>query len=111
MLSVKIKYFNALMNYKLFFDQHIKYKQEANKIFVEVLRNNDYATENLLDNLNWHTIFIISLALNYQNKKNSSILQQVNFTGKLEEDDGVTVFFIAKKQQTNILNFSLDSLT
>ena len=94
MLLVKIKDFNALMNYKLFFDQHIKYKQEANNLFVEVLRNDDYATENLLDNLNWHTIFIISLALNYQNKKKSSILQQVNFTGKLEEDDGVGQCFL-----------------
>ena len=28
-----------------------------------------------------------------------SILQQINFVGKLEEDDGVTMFFIAEKQQ------------
>ena len=36
-----------------------------------------------------------------------SIPQQTNFTGKLEEDHGATMFFMAKKQQKAILNFSL----
>ena len=36
------------------------------------------------------------------------ILQQINFTGKLEEDGGATMFFISEKQQKTILNFSLD---
>ena len=39
-----------------------------------------------------------------------NIPQQINFTGKLGEVDGVTMFFIAEKQQKTILNFSLDSL-
>ena len=39
-----------------------------------------------------------------------SIPQQNNFVEKLEEDDGATMLFIAKKQQKTILNFSLDSL-
>ena len=39
-----------------------------------------------------------------------SIPQQINFTGKLGEVDGATMFFIAEKQQKAILNFSLDSL-
>ena len=34
--------------------------------------------------------------------------QQSNFIGKLKEDDGAIVFFIAEKQQKIILNFSLD---
>ena len=33
---------------------------------------------------------------------------QINFTGKLEEDDGATMFFITEKQQKTILNFSLN---
>ena len=36
--------------------------------------------------------------------------RQINFTRKLEENDGATMFFIAEKQQKTILNFSLDSL-
>ena len=43
-------------------------------------------------------------------QKNTSILQKINFVGKLEEDDGSTMFFIAEKQQKTILNSSLDSL-
>ena len=39
-----------------------------------------------------------------------NIPRQINFTGKLEEDNGATMFFIAEKQQTTILNFSLDLL-
>ena len=39
-----------------------------------------------------------------------SIRQQINFTGKLDEDDGATMLFIAEKQQNTIVNFSSDSL-
>ena len=35
---------------------------------------------------------------------------KINFTRKLEEDDGVAMFFVTEKQQRTILNFSLDSL-
>ena len=38
-----------------------------------------------------------------------SIPQQINFVKKLEDDNGATIFFIAKKQQKTILNFFLDS--
>ena len=43
-------------------------------------------------------------------QKNTTISQQINFTGKLKEDDGAIMFFIAEKQRKTILNFSLDSL-
>ena len=41
---------------------------------------------------------------------NMSIPQQINFTGKVEEDDDAAMFFIAEKQQKAILNFFLDLL-
>ena len=40
----------------------------------------------------------------------TTIPQQINFVGKLEGDDGVTIFFVAKKQQKTIVSFSSDSL-
>ena len=53
-------------------------------------------------------------------KTNTRIHQQIfklflNFfrkvsSGKLEEDSGATMFFIAEEQLKTILNFSLDSL-
>ena len=41
---------------------------------------------------------------------NTSIPQQINFTGNLEENDDALMFFIAEKQQKTILNVSLDLL-
>ena len=38
-----------------------------------------------------------------------SIPQQINFPGKLEDDDAA-MFFVAEKHQKTILNFSLDLL-
>ena len=39
---VEIKYFNILLNNKLFFDQPVKNKQEAYEKLAEMLRNYDY---------------------------------------------------------------------
>ena len=41
---------------------------------------------------------------------NTNIPQQINFKGKLEEDDCAKMFFIVEKQQKIILNFSLASI-
>ena len=48
------------------------------------------------------------IGLDLSRQKNTSIPQQIYFVGKLEQD-GVTMFFVAEKQQKTILNFSLDS--
>ena len=47
----KIKYLNALIDNKLFFDQPVKSKQEQYEKRIEMSRNDDYTTGNLLDNL------------------------------------------------------------
>ena len=46
----------------------------------------------------------------YQRQASTAIPQQTNFTKKIEENDGATMFFIAEKQQKTVLNFSSDSL-
>ena len=43
------------------------------------------------------------ISLSRQTK--TAIPHQGNFKWKLEEDDGVTMFFITEKQQQTILNF------
>ena len=40
----------------------------------------------------------------------SIIPSNINFTEKLDEDDGATMVFILEKQQKTILNFSSDLL-
>lgn len=43
------------------------------------------------------------MAQTYQDKTNTSIPQQINFTEKLEDDDGATLLFISEKQQKSNL--------
>ena len=50
------------------------------------------------------------IGIELSRQTNASISQQTNSTGKLEENDGTTMFFIAEKQRKTILNFSLDSV-
>ena len=72
-------------------------------------RNNDYANRNLLDYL-YHKNYYKLIGIDLSRQINTTILQQIRFTGKLEKDHGGAMFFINEKQQKIILNFSLDSL-
>ena len=62
---VEIKDFNALIDNKPFFDQPVKDKQEEYEKLIEMSRNDDYTTENLLDYLyhqNYYKLFGIDLS-------------------------------------------------
>ena len=71
-------------------------------------RNDNYTTGNLLD-FSYHQNYYKLIRIDLSRQTNTRISQQINFVGKLEKDDGATMFFIAEKQQKTILNFSLDS--
>ena len=64
-------------------------------------RNNDYITRNVLHYL-YHQNYYKLIGIDLSRQTNTTIPQQINFTGKLEEDDGATTFFITT------LNFSLN---
>ena len=72
-------------------------------------RNNDYTTGKLLNYL-YHQNYYKLIDIDLLRQANTSIAQQINFIGKLEEGNGITMLFIAKKQKKTILNFSLDLL-
>ena len=59
-------------------------------------RNDDYTTGNLLD-YSYHQNFYKLISIDLSRQVNTNIPQQLNFTGKLEEDDDTTMFFIAEK--------------
>ena len=92
MTLVEIKDFNALINNKPFFEQPVKSKQEAYEKLVEISRDNDYTKGNLLDYL-YHKKYYKLIGIDLSRQTNTSSLQQINFTGKLEEDDSATMFF------------------
>ena len=95
---VEIEDFNVLIDNKSLFDQPVKAKQEVYEKIIKMLRNDDYATGNLLDYLD-HQSYHKSIGIDSSRQANMNIPQQINFTGKLEEGDGATKFFIAEKQQ------------
>ena len=71
-------------------------------------KNDDCTTGKLLD-FSYHQNYYKLIGIDLSRQANTNIPQQINFTGKLE-DNGTTIFFLAEKQQKTILNFSLDSL-
>ena len=95
---VEIKYYNAVIDNKPFFDQPVKKKQEAYEKLIKVSRIDDYTAGNLLDYL-YHQNYYKLIGIDLSRQTNMSIPQKISFVEKLEEDDGAVMFFIAEKQQ------------
>ena len=92
-----------------FFDQPVKNQQEVSKKLIEMLTNDDYKTRKLLGFWYYRTYYYKLIGIALSRQTDTSIAQQTSFTGELEKGDGVTMFFISKKQQKSILNVSLNS--
>ena len=78
-----------------------KNQRRSIKKDTEMSKNNDYTTGNLLDyNYFSNNYKLIAVDLSEQIElENSDLKQQVNFIGKLEEDDGATMFFMIEKSK------------
>ena len=98
MLLVEIKDFNSLIGNEPFFDQPVKNKQEAHEKYVEMQRNDDYITGKLLD-FSYHQNYYKLIRIDLSRQTNTNIPQQINFIGRLEEDDGATVFLKNSKKK------------
>ena len=97
--SVEIKDFNVSIDGNFFFDVPIKNKEETYEKIIEMSKNNDYTTGNLLDYKYFSNHYkLIAIDLSKQIElENPDLKQQINFIGKLEEDDGAAMFFIIEK--------------
>ena len=106
---VEMKNFNSLFKNKSFFDQPVKKQTRSVWKTRWNIKKWWLYKGNLLDYLqhqnNYKPIFI-----DLSSQANTSIPQLINFTWKLEADDGSKLFFIAEKQQKPILDFCLYSL-
>ena len=111
MPHVEIKDFNVLIDGKSFFDLPVKNEEEAYEKIIEMSRNNDCTTGNLLDFAYFKENYrLIATDLSKQTKLKDP--QQINFIGKLENHDhGVTMFFIIEKSEETTFNFSQNSVT
>ena len=81
MSIAEIKDFNVLIDTKPFFDQPVKSKQKAYEKLIEMLRNDNYTTGNLLD-FSYHQIYYKFIGTDLSRQTNTGITQQINFTGK-----------------------------
>ena len=61
-------------------------------------KNNEYTTGNLLDFLHDQNYYKL-IGRDLSRQANATVPQHVNFTVKLEEDDGATIFFIPKSSK------------
>ena len=108
---VKIKGFNELIDGRSFFNVPIKNKEENNKAIIEISKNNDYTTGSLLDyDYFWKYWKLFAIDLSKQIElENSDLKQKTIFFGKLEEDDGPTIFLIIEKLEETTFEFSQNS--
>ena len=102
-----VKNFNVIIDKLAFFDLPIKTGEEAYEKIIDISRNNEYTTGNLLDYdyfKKYHKLIAIDLSKQQVLQENEDLIQQINFTGKLEE--AANVFIIIEKKESTILEFS-----
>ena len=105
--TVEIEDFNVMIDQKPFFEIPIKNKEETYEPIIEMCRNNDYITSNLLDYEYFSThCKLIAKDLSKQFElENKDLKQQLKFIGRLEQN--ATLFFIIEKEEEEkVLNFS-----
>ena len=111
--KVDIIDFNVLIDGKKFFDLPIKNKEESYEEIIEMSKNNVYITGNLLDYeyfSNHNKLITIELSKQVE-LENPDLKQQINFTGKLEENNGATMYFIIEKSEETTFCFPQNSVS
>ena len=102
-----IKDFNVIIDKLAFFDLAIKTEEEAYEKNIDISRNNEYTTGNLLD-YDYFKKHDQSIAIDSSKQQvlqeNEDLIQQINFIGKLEE--AANVLIIVEKKENIILEFS-----
>ena len=104
---VMVKDFNVVIDKLAFFDLTIKTEEEAYEKIIDISRNNEYTTGNLLDYdyfKKHYKLIAIDLSKQQVLQENEDLIQHINFVGKLEE--AVNVFIIIEKKENTILEFS-----
>ena len=82
---------------KVFFDVSVKSKEETYKKIIEISKSNDYTICNLLDYEYFSKHYkLIPIDLS----KKVELKQQINFIGKVEEDEAAIFFIIEKSEGT-----------
>ena len=101
-----------LIGGKSLLDMPVKNDEETYEQIIEMGRNNDYTTGNLLD-YEYFSKNCKLIAIDSRKQielGNPDLRQQINFIGRLE-DNKTTMFFIFEKSEETIFKFSLNDAT
>ena len=105
--KVLVKDFNVIIDILAFFDLPIKTEEEAYEKIIDICRNNEYTTSNLLDYdyfKKHYKLIAIDLSKQQVLQENEDLIQQINFIGRLTE--AANVFIIIEKKENTILEYS-----
>ena len=105
--NVMVKDYNFIIDKLAFFDLPIKTEEEAYPKIIDISRNNEYTTGNLLDYdyfKNYYKLIAIDLSKQQVLQENEDLIQQINFIGRLEE--AANVFIIIEKKGHTVIEFS-----
>ena len=94
--KVMVKDYNVIIDKLAFFDLPIKTEEEAYEKIIDISRNNEYTTGNLLD-YDYFKKYYKLIAIDLSK-------QQINFIGRLTE--AANVFIIIEKKEHTISEFS-----
>ena len=100
--NVQIKDFNVLIDGKSFFDLPIKNDEETYEQIIEMEKNNDYTTGNLLDYEYFSKHYrLTAIDLSKQIElENPDLKRQINFIGRLERNKETTTFAFSQNAAT-----------
>ena len=98
-----VKDYNVIIDTLAFFDLPIKTEEEAYEKIIDISRNNEYTTGNLLD-YDYFKKHYKLIAIDLSKQQVLQVLQQINFIGRLE--NAANVFIIIEKKENTILEFS-----
>ena len=105
--NIMVKDYNVIIDKLAFFDLPIKTEEEAYEKIIDISRNNEYMTGNLLDYEYFKKHYkLIAIDLSKQQilQEKEDLIQQINFIGRLEKK--ADVFIIIEKKENTILEFS-----
>ena len=104
---VMVKDFHVVIDKLAFFDLSTKTEEEAYEKIIDISRNNEYTTGNLLDYDYFkkdYKLTAIDLSKQEVLQENEDLIRQINFIGRLEQ--AANIFIIIEKKENTILEFS-----
>ena len=92
--NVMVKDYNVIIDKLAFFDLPIKTEEKAYEKIIDISRNNEYTTGNLLDYdyfKKYYKLIAIDLSKQQVLQENEDLIQQINFIGRLTEAANVFI--------------------